>query len=123
MLLDSNIIIYSAQRAYGFLQPFMEQQEASCSAISQLETLGYPHLSVDEKYYLETCFSIITVYPVTSQVIQRAIGLRQQRKMSLGDAVVTATALEHGQTLVTRNDSDFKWIAELSVLNPFEERS
>ena len=41
------------------------------------------------------------------------------RKMTLGDALVAGTALAHGLNLVTRNADDFKWIAGLSVLNPF----
>ena len=39
--------------------------------------------------------------------------------MTLGDALVAATALADGLTLVTRNVDDFKWIAGLSLLNPF----
>lgn len=30
-----------------------------------------------------------------------------------------ATALAHGYDLVTRNVDDFKWISELSVIDPF----
>ncbi len=39
--------------------------------------------------------------------------------MTLGDALVAATALAHGLTLVTRNVDAFKWIAGLALLNPF----
>ncbi len=53
-------------------------------------------------------------------VILRAIALRQEKKMSLGDAVIAATALVHGLTLVTRNVDDFRHIADLKILNPFD---
>jgi predicted nucleic acid-binding protein len=48
------------------------------------------------------------------------INLRQQRKMSLGDALIAATCLEHNEPLATANVDDFKWIAGLDVVNPLE---
>ena len=39
--------------------------------------------------------------------------------MTLGDALVAGTALAHDLTLVTRNTSDFDWISDLSLLDPF----
>jgi toxin FitB len=39
--------------------------------------------------------------------------------MKLGDAIIAATALEHGVPLVTRNVDDFKHIPGLQVINPF----
>ena len=121
MLLDSNIITYSFQQQFRFLQAFMTDHETSCSAISRVETLGYPHLSEDEKQYLEKCFETITVFPVSQAVIDNAISLRQQRKMSLGDAIIAATALEYRQTLITRNVKDFEWVEGLKVVDPFNE--
>lgn len=38
--------------------------------------------------------------------------------MSLGDAIIAATALVHDLTLVTRNLDDFRWIAGLRLLDP-----
>ena len=55
-------------------------------------------------------------------VLERAVSLRQQRKMSLGDAIIAATALVHDLTLVTRNVDDFRWIADLRLLNPFDDQ-
>ncbi len=51
----------------------------------------------------------------------RAITLRQQRKMGLGDSIIAATALVHGLALVTRNVDDFKHVAGLALINPFDE--
>jgi toxin FitB len=40
--------------------------------------------------------------------------------MTLGDAIIAGTALVYELTLVTRNIDDFRWIAELNLLNPFD---
>jgi toxin FitB len=53
-------------------------------------------------------------------VIQKSTLLRQQRKMTLGDSLIAATALIYNQTLITRNDKDFDWIDGLKLINPFD---
>ena len=121
MLLDSNIIIYAFQSKFQGLQVFMDDSNTCCSAISRLETLGYPRLSKPEKNYLQKCFDTITVFSVTDAVIKSAITLRQQKNMSLGDAIIAATALEHHQTLATRNLKDFDWVEGLKVVDPLAD--
>lgn len=121
MLLDSNIIIYACQAKNQELSKLVNHHEACCSAVSQVETLGYHRLSEEDHYYLLRFFEIVTVYPVTQKVITTAIKLRQQQKMSLGDCLIAATALEFQQNLVTRNVKDFNWVEGLKVIDPFFE--
>ncbi len=99
----------------------MKNNEATCSAISQVEVLGYFQISKDEKYYMEEYFKTITIFPITETIINTATFLRQQKSMSLGDAIIAATALESHQTLVTRNITDFEWVEGLKLLNPFDD--
>ncbi len=47
-----------------------------------------------------------------------AVSLRQSRKMSLGDALVAATALVFGRELLTRNVKDFAGVPGLVVVDP-----
>ena len=42
--------------------------------------------------------------------------------MTLGDAIVASTAVEHGRVLVTRNTEDFRWISEIKLLDPLAAR-
>ncbi|WP_375341251.1 type II toxin-antitoxin system VapC family toxin [Plectonema radiosum] len=58
--------------------------------------------------------------PISQPVIEEAVKLRQIQKMSLGDAIIAATALSYNYQLVTRNIKDFQWIEGLKLLNPFE---
>jgi predicted nucleic acid-binding protein len=51
-------------------------------------------------------------------VVARAVSVRQARKMSLGDALVAATALVFGRELLTRNIKDFAGVPGLVVSDP-----
>jgi predicted nucleic acid-binding protein len=43
--------------------------------------------------------------------------------MSLADALIAATALEHGLSLATHNIQDFTWIENLSLFDPLIDKS
>jgi len=119
MLLDSNIIIYAAKPEHGDLRLFVAQHTTVVSAVSFVEVLGYHKLTEPERLLLETFFATATILPLENAVLERAVKLRQERKLGLGDALVAATALVHRHTLVTRNTKDFDWIAGLTLHNPF----
>jgi predicted nucleic acid-binding protein len=51
---------------------------------------------------------------------EQAITLRQQRKMSLGDSLIAATALAYEIPLATRTVKDFDWISGLTLINPID---
>jgi len=118
MLLDSNIIIYSFQPDQQGLRDLINEQVCCCSVISKIETLGYHQLTSLEQYYLEAFFNTIELFAVTDSIAAQAIQLKQAKKLSLGDALIAATALEHHQTLLTHNRKDFEWIEGLRVIDP-----
>jgi predicted nucleic acid-binding protein len=118
MLLDSNIIIYAAQPAHAALRQLINQNMPAVSAISYVEVLGYHQLTEPERQYYETFFAASPLLPLSQQILDQAVRLRQAKKMALGDALIAGTALIHNLTLVTCNIRDFEWIAELKLLNP-----
>lgn len=120
MLIDSNILIYASQPAHAHLRQFIAEHAPAVSAVSYVEVLGYHQLGDEERQYVEAFFRLAQVLPLSQAVLEQAVSLRQQRRMSLGDALVAGTALVHEQTLVTRNVEDFHWIQGLSLLNPFD---
>jgi toxin FitB len=120
MLLDSNIIIYSAKREYAELRRFMAENAYSVSAISIIEVLGYHLLGDKQRQYLIEFFKAANILRISDSVVTEAVKLRQIRRMSLGDAIVAGTALDHRLALATRNIGDFSWIQSLSLINPLE---
>ncbi|MBO0936553.1 type II toxin-antitoxin system VapC family toxin [Fibrella sp. HMF5335] len=118
ILLDSNLLIYSAQDKFAFLRLLISNSQTHISAMSKLETLGYQKLSTEERLYFEGIFKTSPVIPVTDDVIDKAVELRQQKKMSVGDCIIAATALLNGFDLYTNNAADFAHIPDLNVVNP-----
>ena len=119
MLLDSNLIIYAAKPENEFLRRWIGSTVPAVSGASYVEALGYHKLISGERQFLEKFFAVASMLPLDQSVLDQAVKLRQQRKMSLGDSIIAGTALVHKMTLATRNTSDFAWIPGLGLFDPF----
>lgn len=62
------------------------------------------------------------ILPVDTAVAQRCAKLHMPDPRPLRDALIAATALVHGMTVVTRNVNDFKPTG-VEILNPWEWKS
>lgn len=120
ILLDSNIIIYLTDPENAALQEYVSAQSVGASIISFVEVLGFHGITDADKSTFGEFFEVCTLHPLSAEIADQAVRLRQTRKMGLGDAVIAATALEHGRSLVTRNTKDFSWIESLSLIDPFD---
>ncbi len=119
MLLDSNIIIYSAQPGFQQLREFIKKNNPVVCWINYLEVLGYDKLNAKDKKYFEDFFSAAYILEINFQIIQSATLLRRKKMMKLGDALMAATALHFEMPLVTHNTLDFKHIKQLKLIDPF----
>ena len=120
MLVDSNIIIYAAQPEHTSLREFIAAHSPAVSAVSYVEVLGYHSLSSAEELLFRQFFAAATVFPIDQDVLDEAVKLRWQHRISLGDSLVAGTALVHHLSLVTANVTDFACIEGLNLVNPFE---
>lgn len=119
ILADSNLIIYAASGKYPDLVEWFAENKPAVSAITLLEVLGYHKLKTDEKEILRNLFAELSVIYPSVEIFQKAIELKQQRNVSVGDALIAATALVHQLTLATHNISDFDWVDGLELEDPF----
>lgn len=118
MILDSNLIIYAARPEYPGLRRLIAVRSPAVSAVSVVEVLGYHKLSAADRAHFEAFFAAAEVLPSSDSVVARAVAVRQARKMSLGDALVAATALVFGRELLTHNTKDFAGVPGLIVSDP-----
>ena len=118
MFFDSNLLIYASKPAQRGLRDFLFEHLRAVSDITRLEVLGYHALGPLERRSLEQFLDYAAIYEVRPYLIDAAIELRQQKSMSVGDAIIAATALHSGLTLATHNTKDFAWIEGLDVVDP-----
>lgn len=118
-LIDTNILIYSGEELYApVLLPFVTDTANCVSIITHVETLGFHRITPLQVQYFESLFLLLQTIPMDEAIIQKAISIRQMKKMSLGDSFIAATALVHGLEIVSRNAGDFSGIFGLTVINP-----
>lgn len=120
ILLDSNILIYAASEKHLELRDLLKNSESCCSIISQLEVLGYPKITEEQTKFFEAMFNIVDILPITEELIKQAISYRKKHNMSVGDAIIAATAKVFKATLYTNNEKDFKNIKDISIVNPIK---
>ena len=120
-LLVSNIVIYATLPANGWLRAEVLSQPFAISQATRVEVLGWHRITPEDKRDLESFLAAGTLLSITDAVADRAIELRRAGKMSLGDAFIAATALEHDLELLTRNTDDYKRITALKWSNPFDQ--
>jgi predicted nucleic acid-binding protein len=116
IILDSNVFIYLANGTLD--RKTISNEDISHASITKIESLGFPRIHANELLLLEILFDESYDLPLTDDIVDRAIKLRQVKNMSLGDAIIAATAIEHGYELWTANEEDFAHIDGLQLHNP-----
>jgi toxin FitB len=120
-LIDSNIIIYSANHDFSYLRELFHKDEFAITSATMIEVLGYNKLDEQSRIYFESIFKIAEMIDLKQGIVLRAINLKQHKKLSLGDSIAAATALIFNWELYTHNTNDFKHIKELKLADPVRE--
>ena len=91
----------------------MDDQPA-LSVISRIELLGN---NLPELPQFRLAVAGCRIYDLDESVIWQTIALRKSRRIKLPDAIIAATALAYGLTLITHNLRDFDTTANLNLLD------
>jgi predicted nucleic acid-binding protein len=118
ILLDSNILIYSASDKYKYLRDLVKRPDATCSIISKIEVLGYHKITAEQIIYFDAIFNMIHTSPLSDEIVSQAIIYRQRKSMSVGDAIIAASSKVFNSDLYTNNVEDFKGIEDIKIINP-----
>jgi len=85
---------------------------------TQIEILGFNNPAETEEL-LTLLINESLVVPLTDEIVSATITLRKSHKIKTPDAIIAATAIVLGHTLITRNTSDFKKIDSLKTVDPW----
>lgn len=117
-LIDSNILIYAAEPKHAALKEMLQGNDVAVSNISRLEVLGYHKITAEQKNFFNAIFTLVRIIEVDNAVINKAIEIRQSKSISVGDAIIAATALLNSFELITGNVEDFKHLSSINITNP-----
>lgn len=119
-LIDTNTLLdYLAGSLPAEAHAFVEgviNNDFNVSVINRIEVLG--HESATQE--LTDFMNLSNTHQLIQDVEEQTIYLRKQKKIKLPDAIIAATALVHGFTILTRNTKDFQHIDGLDCINPHE---
>jgi predicted nucleic acid-binding protein len=71
------------------------------SAISRMELLSYPDLTMDEEQAINRLLDRMTHLAISPLIEDLTIQFRHQHRVKLPDAIIAATATAHGIKLLT----------------------
>jgi len=121
-LIDTNVWIDALAGRLSpaaFFKISVQADWAGYSAITRIELFGLPGLKDEEETKISEILKPFVEIAVESAIIDRAIGVRKARRIKVPDAIIAATALVRGCSLITRNTEDFKGISDLVVIDPY----
>jgi predicted nucleic acid-binding protein len=102
--LDTNAIIQLLAGNQGILTVLNQAEYVATSVICELEFLAFPDLSDDDKELFEQLKVQIRVTDVRSgdtQLKQKILELRTEKKMKIPDAIIAASAMQSDCVLLT----------------------
>lgn len=120
-LLDTNAVIdFCNAKLPVDAKKLLTSIEPAISVITRIELFASTKIDEKEKLTLESFVHMAVVYETINQdIVAHAIAIRQLYKTKLPDAIIASTALTYNLTLISRNISDFKNIAGLKVIDPY----
>lgn len=125
-LTDTDILIDAARGRAAAVTFLVEQRAAGgirVSVISAMELVAGCR-NAAELAQVQQFLQRVTVLPVSATASLTAYQLMESFFLSHGllipDALIAATALEHGLTLYTKNTRHFQMIPALTVVRPYE---
>jgi hypothetical protein len=119
--MDSNAVIdYLGGRFSAAGMAFMHNivdEVPVVSVITKIELLGF-NAPAQHQLLLNSFIEDAQVIGLTDEIVDTCIALRKTHKIKLPDALIAATALVNGLTLISRNTVDFRKIQLLQVVDP-----
>lgn len=122
-LWDTNTAIYYLQQQFPpnaekFIDELLKDGQPVISAITEIELLCWKTANHQDLEVLQSFIGDALVIELEQSIKLKAAELRKAHNIKLPDAIIAATAIIYGITLISRNTNDFRNIDELSIINP-----
>lgn len=114
ILLDTNIALYLLKGDQE-LANALQDAEAYVSFINELELFGHKDITAEEITWIELFLEECSIMEINQGIKDITINLRQKYSLKLPDAIVAATAIFLGISLISA-DKHFDKISELSLI-------
>jgi tRNA(fMet)-specific endonuclease VapC len=102
--LDTNAIVQLLAGCHELLELLNHADYVATSVICELEYLAFPDLPDEDKELFEQFRAQVEITDVCSgdtQLKEKIIGLRSEKKMKLPDAIIAASAMQNDCALLT----------------------
>ena len=122
-LIDTNVV--SDYLSASFPNAGMKLMDSAIDAvpnisiITQIELLCWKTDEIITQNVIDFIADSV-VLDITPNVITHCVSLRKSKKVKTPDAIIAATALAYGYTIITNNEKDFENIKDLKFINPYK---
>jgi predicted nucleic acid-binding protein len=124
-LWDTNTAIYYLQQQFPpdaekFMDDLVKDERPVISAITEIELLCWKTASEKDLEVLRSFIGDALVIELEQPIKLKTADIGKAHKVKLPDAIIAATALVYGLTLISRNVYDFGNINGLATINPWD---
>jgi predicted nucleic acid-binding protein len=124
-IFDTNIVIYYLQKQFpekarDFVNDLLAKEVPYLSVITEIELLCWKNGSEKDMEILQNFINGTKIIDLEKEIKLKTAEIRKIHKIKLPDAIIAATAIVKGFSLVTRNTVDFQDISNIVLQNPWE---
>ena len=124
-LWDTNTVIYYLQQLFPqsaetFIDNLLREERPIISAITEIELLCWKAATEKDLEVLNDFITECLVIELEQPIKIKTAEIRKANRIKLPDAIIAATALVYGLTIISRNIDDFKNIEGLACINPWD---
>jgi len=120
-LIDNNVISnyfseFFSEKGMAFIAEVIDQIP-NLSVITEIEALSWVNPDKSKEAIVSEFVRDANVFTITPEIVARCVAVRRSRKIKTPDAIIAATAVVHGLTLIT-SDRHYDNIQGLQLLDP-----
>lgn len=118
-LLDTNTVVYCLEGVFPLFEKISFEDELYLSFISRIE-LYCGKNNEEQEFSIRRFVSDLVEFETDSDITERTIFVRKKYGLKIPDAIIVATAIEKGLTLVTADKEILKKVKDIEIIDPLE---